>query len=188
MQQKSKKIQIYKIEHKLSLKLSHKDDKHQSPHKAAKREASRGLVKISANYRSVLMYLISISPFSTWSLKKWCFLLRYLILLWKTEFLAIEMALVLWHMRRTLSKITPKSLMVCTVYRIWEQQLAAATYSTSVVDWVTENYFREDQQTREDPRKWQVLEVLFPSNPQPEKSASENPFDSYHIHITRGLN
>jgi hypothetical protein len=29
-------------------------------------------VKISANYLSVSMYLISISPFSIWSLKKWC--------------------------------------------------------------------------------------------------------------------
>jgi hypothetical protein len=26
-------------------------------------------------------------------------------------------------MRGTLSKITPKSLMVCTIHRIWEQQL-----------------------------------------------------------------
>jgi hypothetical protein len=31
--------------------------------------------------------------------------------------------------------------MVCTIHRIWEQQLAAATYSASVVDWVTEDYF-----------------------------------------------
>jgi hypothetical protein len=33
------------------------------------------------------------------------------------------MTLVLSHMRETLSKITPKSLMVCTIHRIWEQQL-----------------------------------------------------------------
>jgi hypothetical protein len=26
-------------------------------------------------------------------------------------------------MRETLSKITPKSLMMCTIHRIWEQQL-----------------------------------------------------------------
>jgi hypothetical protein len=32
--------------------------------------------------------------------------------------LAIEMALVLSHMRGILSKITPKSLMVCTINRI----------------------------------------------------------------------
>jgi hypothetical protein len=30
------KIQIYKIKHQLSIKPSHKDGKHQSPHKAAK--------------------------------------------------------------------------------------------------------------------------------------------------------
>jgi hypothetical protein len=43
--------------------------------------------------------------------------------LWKTRFLAIEMALVLSHMRGTLSNLTPKSLMVCTIQRICEQQL-----------------------------------------------------------------
>jgi hypothetical protein len=52
---------------------------------------------------------------------------------------------------------------------------AEATYSTSVVDWVTEDYFWEDQQTRDDPRKWQVLELLFQSIPQLTKSASEKP-------------
>jgi hypothetical protein len=31
---------------------------------------------------------------------------------------------------------------------------AAATYSASVVDCVTKDYFQEDQQIREDPRKW----------------------------------
>jgi hypothetical protein len=36
---------------------------------------------------------------------------------------------------------------------IWEQQLAAATYSASVVNWATKDYFQEDQQIREDPRK-----------------------------------
>jgi hypothetical protein len=52
---------------------------------------------------------------------------------------------------------------------------AAATYSTSVVDCVTEDCFREDQQMREDPRKWQVPEVLFRSISQPAKSALEKP-------------
>jgi hypothetical protein len=56
-------------------------------------------------------------------------------------------------MRRTLSNLTPKSLMVCTIHRILEQQLAAVTYSASVVDWTTEDYFQEDQQMREYPRK-----------------------------------
>jgi hypothetical protein len=65
---------------------------------------------MSANYLSVLIYLISMSPFSIWSLRKWCLLSRCLIILWKTGFLAIEMSLVLSHMRRTLSKITPKSV------------------------------------------------------------------------------
>jgi hypothetical protein len=37
--------------------------------------------------------------------------------------LATEMALVLSHMRGTLSNLTPNSLMVCTIQRICEQQL-----------------------------------------------------------------
>jgi hypothetical protein len=91
-------------------------------------------VKISANCLTVSIYLISKSPFSTWSLRKLYHLSRCLILLCKTGFLATEMALVLSHKRGTLSKITLKSLMVCTIHRIWEQQLAADTYSTYVVD------------------------------------------------------
>jgi hypothetical protein len=37
--------------------------------------------------------------------------------------LTTEMTLVLSHMRGTLSKITLKYVMVCIIYRIWEQQL-----------------------------------------------------------------
>jgi hypothetical protein len=59
---------------------------------------------------------------------------------------------VIAHERNS-SKLTPKSLMVCTIHRIWEQQLAAATYLASVVDWTTEDYFQEYQQMREYPRK-----------------------------------
>jgi hypothetical protein len=92
-------------------------------HKGAEREESRGLEKISPNCLSASIYLNSMSLFSTWSLRKWCLLSRCLILLWKIGFLATEMALVLPHMRETLSKITPKSLMVCTIHRIWEQRL-----------------------------------------------------------------
>jgi hypothetical protein len=44
-----------------------------------------------------------------------------------------------------------------------------------MVDCATEDYFREDQQTREDLRKWQVSEVLFRSIPHPAKSASKKP-------------
>jgi hypothetical protein len=43
--------------------------------------------------------------------------------------------------------------MVCTIQRIWEQYLAVATYSTSMVDCATKDCLRADQQTREDPRK-----------------------------------
>jgi hypothetical protein len=51
------------------------------------------------------------------------------------------LALVLSHMRGTLSNLTPKSLMVSTIHRIWEQQLVATTYSAFVVDWVTKDCF-----------------------------------------------
>jgi hypothetical protein len=44
-----------------------------------------------------------------------------------------------------------------------------------VVDWVAVDCFLEEQQTREDPRKWQLSEVLFRSIPQPAKTTSEKP-------------
>jgi hypothetical protein len=72
---------------------------------------------------------------------KWCLLLKCLILFWKTVFLPTDMALVLSHMRKTLPNLILKSLVVCTIHRIWEQQLAAATYSAFVVDWGAEDYF-----------------------------------------------
>jgi hypothetical protein len=62
------------------------------PRKSANREESRGLVKMSANCLSVSIYLISMSHFSTCSLRKWCLLSTCLIFLWKTGFLATEMA------------------------------------------------------------------------------------------------
>jgi hypothetical protein len=66
-------------------------------------------------------------------------------------------------------KAHSKSLMVCTIDRIWEQHLAAGTYSASVVDRATEDCFQEDQQIREDPKKWQV-----PShNPQNQHKKSQ---------------
>jgi hypothetical protein len=63
-------------------------------------------------------------------------------------------------------------------FKIYEQQLAATTYSASVVECATEDCFWEDQQIREDPSKWQVPEVLFRSIPQPTKSATEKPTKS----------
>jgi hypothetical protein len=41
---------------------------------------------------------------------------------------------------------------VYVIQMSWEQQLAAATYSASVVDWATLDYLREDQDTKEDPK------------------------------------
>jgi hypothetical protein len=59
------------------------------------------------------------------------------------------MALVLSHIRETLSNLTPKSLSV----HYPKNLLAAATYSASVVDCATEDYFQEDQQMRENLKK-----------------------------------
>jgi hypothetical protein len=46
--------------------------------------------------------------------------------------------------------------MVYVIQRIWEQQLAMAIYSTSVVGGATLDCLREDQDTKEDPKNWQV--------------------------------
>jgi hypothetical protein len=129
---------------------------------------------MSANCLSVSIYLISISPFSIWFLKKWCLLLRCLILLCKTRFLATEMALVLSHMRGTLSNLTPKSLMVCIIHMIWEQRLATATYSTPVVDWTTEDCFREDQQMREDSKNDKSQKCSFDQFHNPQNQHKKN--------------
>jgi hypothetical protein len=100
------------------------DGKHQSPppRKSANREESRGLVKMSANCLSVSIYLISMPP-SLHDLSESGVSSQHVSFLWKTGFLTTEMTLVLSHMRETLSNLTPKSLIVCTIQRFCEQQL-----------------------------------------------------------------
>jgi hypothetical protein len=44
------------------------------------------------------------------------------------------------------------------------------------VDWATLGCLREDQDTKEDPKNWEVPEVDFLSNRHPAKSASEKPW------------
>jgi hypothetical protein len=169
------KRKIYNIQGKNinSLKPSHMDGKHQSPPQISKSRRikrfgeSVGQLSLGVYIPHVnvpLLYMISQKVVSPLSMSH---------LLWKTEFLATEMALVLSHMRETLLNLATKSLMVCTIQRICEQQLAVAIYSTSVVNCAIKDCFWEDQQTREDPRKWQVTEVLFRSITEPAKSASE---------------
>jgi hypothetical protein len=52
-----------------------------------------------------------------------------------------------------------------------------------VVDWATLDYLREDQDTKEDPKNWQVLEVDFLSNRHPAKSASEKSWRAKEEHV-----
>jgi hypothetical protein len=85
----------------------------------------------------------------------------------------------LWHCAVTFGTwvySSPKSLMVYVIQRSWEQHLAAATYSASVVDWAALDCLREDQDTKEELNNWQVLEVDFLSNRHPAKSASRKPW------------
>jgi hypothetical protein len=114
-------------------------------------------------------------PFSTLSLRKWYLTSMCLVLVWSTRFLATLMALVLSHTRGTWEHSSPKSLSVYLIQSSWEQQLAPATYSASVVDWATLDCLREDQETSEEPKNWQVPEVDFLSTRHPAKSASEKP-------------
>jgi hypothetical protein len=65
--------------------------------------------------------------------------------------------------------------MVYVIQRSWEQQLAAATYSASVVDLATLDCLQEDHDTKVDPKNWQVPEVDFLSNRHPEKYVSKKP-------------
>jgi hypothetical protein len=136
---------------------------------------SKGLVRISASCFSVGTWMRSMFRFSTLSLRKWYLTSMCLVLEWSTGFLATLMALVLSHMRGTWEHSSPKSLSVYVIQSSWEQQLAATIYSASVINWATLNYLREDQETSEEPRNWQVPEVDFLSTRHPAKSASEKP-------------
>jgi hypothetical protein len=149
-----------------------------SPCKRVKVAWSRGLVKIWASWSCVGTSIKVIFPFSTLSHRKWYLTSMCLVLEWSTRFFATLMALVLSHWSGTWVYSSPKSLMVCVIQRSWEQQLAAATYSTSIVDWATLDCLREDQDTKEDPKNWQIPEVNFLSNRHPAKSVSEKPWSA----------
>jgi hypothetical protein len=123
--------------------LPHTNSRNQTntklPRKRVKVAWSRGLVKISASWSCVGTWIKVIFPFSMLFLRKWYLTSTTL------------MALVLSHWSGTWVYSSPKSLMVYVIQRSWEQQLAAATYS-SVVDWAILNCLREDQDTKEDPK------------------------------------
>jgi hypothetical protein len=123
-----------------------------SPRKRANVAWSKGLVRISASCFSVGTWVRSMFPFQTLSLRKWYLTSICLVLEWSTGFLATLMALVLSHMRGRWEHFSPKSLSMYVIQSSCEQQLAATTYSTSVVDWATLDCLREDQETSEDPR------------------------------------
>ena len=123
-----------------------------SPRKRVKVAWSSGLVKISASWFWVDTWIKLILPFSTLSLKKWYLTSMCFVLECRTGFLATIMALVLSQKSGTWVHSSPKSLIVYEIHRSWEQQLAAATYSASVVDWATLDCLRYDQDTKEEPR------------------------------------
>jgi hypothetical protein len=137
-----------------------------------------GLVKISASWSCMGTWIKVIFPFSTLSLRKWYLTSMCLVLEWSTGFFATLMALVLSHWSGTWVYTSPKSLVVYVIQRSWEQQLAAATCSASVVDWATLDSLQEDQDTKEDPKNWQVLEVAFLSIRHSAKSTSEKPWSA----------
>jgi hypothetical protein len=131
---------------------------------------------MSASWYWVGTWLNTMVPFSTLSLKKWYLTSMCLVLEWSTRFFATLMALVLSQRSGIWVHSSPKSLKVYEIHNSWEQQLAAATYSASVVDWATLDCLREDHETNEDPRNWQEPEVDFLSTRQPAKYASEKPW------------
>jgi hypothetical protein len=80
------------------------------------------------------------------------------------------MALVLSHWSGTWVYSSPKSLMVHVIQRSWEQQLAAATYSASVVDWATLDCLRKTKTPKKIPRtgksqKWTSYPTDTRQNP-----------------------
>jgi hypothetical protein len=104
------------------------------------------------------------TPFSMWSLNKWFLFSRCLILLWKIGFLATEMALVLSKMRVTLLKITPKSLIVCTIHWIWEQQL-----HTQPLWWIEQLKFFFEKTSKQEIKKMTCTKNAILVNPTTRK-------------------
>jgi hypothetical protein len=147
-----------------------------SPRKRVKVAWSKGLVKVPTSWSCVATWIKAIFPYSTLSLRKWYLTSMCLVLEWSIGFFATLMALVLSHWSGTWVYSSPKSLIVYAIQRSWEQQLAAATYSALIVDWETLDYLREDQDTKEELKNWQVPEVDFLSNRHTVKSSSENPW------------
>jgi hypothetical protein len=144
-----------------------------SPRKRANVAWSKGLVRISARCFSVVTWMRSMFPFSTLSLGKWYLTSICFVIEWSTGFLVTLMAPVLSHLRGTWEPSSPKSLSAYVIQSSYEQQLVDATYSVYVVDWATLDYLREDQETREDPRNWEVPEVDFRSTRHLAKSTSK---------------
>ena len=129
--------------------------------------SSSGLVKISASCCLMLTWCRAISPLASWSRKKWCLISMCFVRECCTGLLASLIALSLSHKCGILLNSQPKSLKVCFIHRSWAQYAPIVTYSASVVDKATEFYFLELQDTRERPRNWHVLVVLFLSTLQP---------------------
>jgi hypothetical protein len=67
--------------------------------------SSRGLVKISASWFSMLTWNTSISPFCWWSLKKWCRMSMCFVRLCSTGLSAMRIALSLSHRSGTLLRL-----------------------------------------------------------------------------------
>ena len=118
------------------------------------------------------------SPFSAWSLRKWCLISICLVLECCMGFFEIFMALILSHLIGTCSKDNSKSLSVYFIQRICAQHKLVAMYSASAVDKATKFCFLLCHETSECPRKWQVPLVLFLSTLQPAKLASKNLINS----------
>jgi hypothetical protein len=123
--------------------------------------SSSVLVKISASCLLVLTWLRAISSLASWSLKKWCLMSMCVVLEWFTGLLNSLIALSLSHKSGILLNLQPKSLKVNLIQSNCTQQAPATTYSASAVDRAMEFCFFELQDTRDQPRNWQVPDVIF---------------------------
>ena len=92
-----------------------------------------------------------------------------------TGFLDRLIALVLSHFRGMWSRVTPKSLSCCFIYRLRAQQLPATIYYASAMDSTTQACFLQFQDTSELPKMRHVPLVLFLSSFHPTKLKSQKP-------------
>src|ERR1700730_6383692 len=116
--------------------------------KTSKAGCGSGFIRLSAMFSSVGTYSMPIVPHSTASQMKWCRMLMCLARAWNLLFFVM----VIIDMLSSHNLVTPGSFAPTLARKLLSQKIslaavAAATYSTSVLDCTTKVFLFDDQLT-----------------------------------------